>query len=139
MTSVAVIAHSAKTFDGGLPALRRTLAGYGFVDPPWIEVAKAKKIPKQARRLRDEGADVLFVWGGDGTVQRALDALAGSDTQVAILPAGTANLFATNLGVPGIWTEPCASDCTAPGERSTSGRPTVSISASCAAWAWTRS
>jgi diacylglycerol kinase (ATP) len=100
VTSVAVIAHSAKTFDGGLPALRQTLAGYGFVDPPWIEVAKAKKIPKQARRLRDEGADVLFVWGGDGTVQRALDALAGSDTQVAILPAGTANLFATNLGVP---------------------------------------
>ena len=100
MTSIAVLAHSAKTFDGGLPQLRRTLAGYGFADPPWVEVMKAKKIPKQARRLRDEGADLIFVWGGDGTVQRSLDALAGSGVHVAILPAGTANLFASNLGIP---------------------------------------
>ena len=100
MTSIAVLAHSAKTFDGGLPQLRRTLASYGFADPPWVEVPKAKKIPKEARRLREDGVDLLFVWGGDGSVQRALDAVAGSGMQVAVLPAGTANLFATNLGVP---------------------------------------
>jgi len=47
-----------------------------------------------------KGADVLFVWGGDGTVQRCIDAVAGTDTAVAILPAGTANLLAANLGVP---------------------------------------
>jgi YegS/Rv2252/BmrU family lipid kinase len=40
------------------------------------------------------------VWGGDGTVQRCIDALAGTDTALAILPAGTANLLATNLGIP---------------------------------------
>jgi diacylglycerol kinase (ATP) len=100
MTSIAVLAHSAKKLDGGLPQLRQTLAGYGFADPPWVEVMKAKKIPKEARRLRDEGVDLLFVWGGDGSVQRALDAVAGSGMHVAILPAGTANLFATNLGIP---------------------------------------
>jgi diacylglycerol kinase (ATP) len=100
MTSVGVLAHAAKTFDGGLPALRRSLAGYGFADPPWVEVMKAKKIPKEARRLREQGVDLLFVWGGDGSVQRALDAVAGSGMQVAIMPAGTANLFATNLGIP---------------------------------------
>jgi diacylglycerol kinase (ATP) len=43
---------------------------------------------------------VLFVWGGDGTVQRCVDAVAGTDTAVAILPAGTANLLAENLNVP---------------------------------------
>jgi YegS/Rv2252/BmrU family lipid kinase len=100
MTSIAVLAHAAKTFDGGLPHLRRTLASYGFADPPWVEVTKAKKIPQEARTLRDEGVDLLFVWGGDGSVQRALDAVAGSGIQVAVLPAGTANLFATNLGIP---------------------------------------
>jgi Diacylglycerol kinase catalytic domain len=42
----------------------------------------------------------MFVWGGDGTVQRCIDAVAGSDTAVAILPAGTANLLATNLQIP---------------------------------------
>jgi diacylglycerol kinase (ATP) len=42
----------------------------------------------------------MFVWGGDGTVQRCIDAVAGTDMAVAILPAGTANLLAANLGVP---------------------------------------
>jgi len=100
MTSIAVLAHTAKTFDGGLPELRKTLATYGFADPPWVEVTKAKKIPKEARKLRDAGIDLLFVWGGDGTVQRALDAVAGSGIQVAVMPAGTANLFASNMGIP---------------------------------------
>jgi diacylglycerol kinase (ATP) len=100
VTSIAVLAHAAKTFDGGLPALRQTLSSYGFDNPTWVEVMKAKKIPKEARRLRDDGVDLLFVWGGDGSVQRVLDAVAGSGVQVAILPAGTANLFATNMGIP---------------------------------------
>jgi diacylglycerol kinase (ATP) len=43
---------------------------------------------------------VVFVWGGDGTVQRCIDADAGTDTAVAILPAGTANLLAANLRIP---------------------------------------
>ena len=46
------------------------------------------------------GADVMFVWGGDGTVQRCIDEVAGTNVAVAILPAGTANLLAANLGVP---------------------------------------
>jgi diacylglycerol kinase (ATP) len=40
------------------------------------------------------------VWGGDGTVQRCIDVLAGTGTPLAIVPAGTANLLATNLGIP---------------------------------------
>ena len=42
----------------------------------------------------------MFVWGGDGMVQRTADALAGSGIPLAIVPAGTANLLATNLGIP---------------------------------------
>jgi diacylglycerol kinase (ATP) len=40
------------------------------------------------------------VWGGDGTVQRCIDTMAGSDAALVILPAGTSNLLATNLGIP---------------------------------------
>jgi YegS/Rv2252/BmrU family lipid kinase len=52
------------------------------------------------KRALDDGAALLFVWGGDGTVQRCIDAMAGSEAALAIVPAGTANLLATNLGIP---------------------------------------
>ena len=42
----------------------------------------------------------MFAWGGDGTVRRCIGELAGTDACLAVIPAGTANLFATNLGIP---------------------------------------
>ena len=100
MTKVAVIAHAQKSFGGGLPELRRELERQGVTDPLWVEVPKSRFAPKQVKRLLGEGAELLFVWGGDGTVQRCIDAMAGSETAIAIVPAGTANLLASNLGIP---------------------------------------
>jgi len=100
MTSIAVIAHAAKELGGGLPELRKTRATYGISDPLWREVPKSKYVPDGVKELLDAGTDLLFVWGGDGTVQRAIDAVGGRPVTLAILPAGTANLFATNLGLP---------------------------------------
>jgi YegS/Rv2252/BmrU family lipid kinase len=97
---VAVVAHCRKSFGGGLPELRKVLAREGVTDPLWHEVKKSRHAPEYARRAAEQGVDVLFVWGGDGTVQRCIDAVAGMDTAVAILPAGTANLLATNLQIP---------------------------------------
>src|SRR6266545_4915152 len=97
---IAVIAHQGKTFGGGLDELRRLLAEEGYDNPLWYEVPKSRKAPKKARRARKEGAELVFVWGGDGMVQRCVDALAGSAVTVAIVPAGTANLLAANLGIP---------------------------------------
>ncbi len=101
MLNVAVVAHSRKSFGGGLPELRKLLAAEGVTDPLWHEVKKSRRAPACARRAAARGVDVLFVWGGDGTVQRCIDAVAGTDTAVAILPAGTANLLAMNLRIPG--------------------------------------
>jgi diacylglycerol kinase (ATP) len=97
---VAVVAHAEKTLGDGLPALRRALAAEGIGDPLWYEVPKAKKAPKQVRRALDEGAELIFAWGGDGTVRRCIGEVAGTRARLAVLPAGTANLFATNLGIP---------------------------------------
>jgi YegS/Rv2252/BmrU family lipid kinase len=100
MTSrIAVIAHTGKTLGGGLDELRRLLHQRG-VEPRWYEVPKSKKAPKRVRRALDDGAELLFVWGGDGMVQRCAHAAAGSGATLAIIPAGTANLFASNLGIP---------------------------------------
>jgi diacylglycerol kinase (ATP) len=100
MTTVAVVAHEGKTLGGGLGELRELLAREGFPEPIWVQVPKSKKAPKAARQAVADGADLLFVWGGDGTVQRCVDAVAGSGVALAVLPAGTANLLATNLGIP---------------------------------------
>jgi YegS/Rv2252/BmrU family lipid kinase len=100
MSTIAVIAHAGKSIEGGLPQLRRTLDDAGVEVPIWYEVPKSRKAPKQVKRALEEGADLLIVWGGDGMVQRCIDAMAGSDATLAIIPAGTANLFASNLGIP---------------------------------------
>jgi diacylglycerol kinase (ATP) len=100
MTSVGVLAHSAKSMGGGLGELRKVLSSYGINDPLWHEVEKSRFIPARAKELVEAGADLIFVWGGDGTVQQAIDTLTGSPATVAIMPAGTANLLATNLGIP---------------------------------------
>ena len=97
---IAVIAHSGKTLGGGLPELRRVLEAEGVDDPFWCEVPKSRKAPAQVQRALDEGAELVFAWGGDGMVQRCVDVLAGSTVGLAIIPAGTANLFAGNLGIP---------------------------------------
>jgi YegS/Rv2252/BmrU family lipid kinase len=100
VTKVAVIAHAGKSFGGGLADLRREFERQGIADPAWAEVAKSRFAPKQVKRALANGAELVYIWGGDGTVQRSIDAMAGSTTPVAILPAGTANLLATNLGIP---------------------------------------
>ena len=100
MTSVAVIAHKNKTLGAGLGDLREALYDAGIDQPLWFEVPKSRKAPARAREAVEQGADLVFVWGGDGTVQRCIDELAGSDVALAIVPAGTANLLATNLGIP---------------------------------------
>src|SRR5512138_867856 len=98
---VAVVAHSGKKLGGGLSELRRVLAQAGHPKPIWYEIPGSRKARKAVRRAVKKGARLIFVWGGDGMVQRCIDALAGhEEVELAILPAGTANLFATNLGIP---------------------------------------
>jgi diacylglycerol kinase (ATP) len=97
---VAVVAHAEKRLGGGLAELRRVLKAQGVADPLWYEVPKAKHAPDRAQRALDDGAELVFAWGGDGTVRRCMGVLAGTDACLAVIPAGTANLFATNLDIP---------------------------------------
>lgn len=100
---IGVIINEGKELGDGLEMLRAILAEHGHADPPWIEVPKSKKAPEQIRHLVDEGVYRLLVWGGDGTVRRAIDTILGDDlgdVEIGILPAGTGNLLATNLGIP---------------------------------------
>jgi diacylglycerol kinase family enzyme len=53
-----------------------------------------------AQGAAHEGADLVVVLGGDGTVNEVLNGLAGSDVPMAVLPGGGANILARALGMP---------------------------------------
>jgi YegS/Rv2252/BmrU family lipid kinase len=102
---IGVIIHEDKLLAGaGLEELRAALADGGCPDPPWYEVPKSKQAPKKVSKLIDKHeVERLLVWGGDGTVRRCVDHLlheGRDDVEVAVLPAGTGNLLAGNLGIP---------------------------------------
>ena len=80
--------------------MRTLLAQHEVDDPLWREVPKSKFVPKTVAGLVDAGVDLLFVWGGDGSVQKCIDTVGKAPITLAILPAGTSNLFARNLGIP---------------------------------------
>jgi diacylglycerol kinase (ATP) len=100
VTRIAVIAHRGKTLGGGLPELRRALEERAATDVFWREVGKSRFAPSEVEKALAHGAELILVWGGDGMVQRCVDVVAGTQATLAIIPAGTANLLATNLGIP---------------------------------------
>jgi len=52
------------------------------------------------RRVHDEGYDVVVTFGGDGTVNEAVNGLAGSEVPLFPLPGGNTNVFCRMLGIP---------------------------------------
>jgi diacylglycerol kinase family enzyme len=66
----------------------------------WFETEMEDPGAGQTQRALDEGVDVVLVAGGDGTVAQAVGVLAGTHVAMGLLPVGTGNLLARNLGVP---------------------------------------
>lgn len=72
----------------------------GWAPPVWLETEVDDPGRAAARRAQRRRVDLVIAAGGDGTVRAVCGSMAGTEIPVAILPVGTANLLARNLGIP---------------------------------------
>lgn len=97
----AVVVNPTKVTD--LDEFRRTvdesLAAAGWPAPTWYETTAEDPGRGQTAQAVEAGAELVFACGGDGTVMACVTALAGTDVELAVLPQGTGNLLAANLGL----------------------------------------
>lgn len=80
------------------PVVERLRAGGARVDV--LVPGTAGEASQQARRAVADGCDALIALGGDGAVSVALQAVAGTDVPLGIVPCGTGNDAARALGLP---------------------------------------
>jgi YegS/Rv2252/BmrU family lipid kinase len=77
------------------------LRAHGW-DVELLKTAKKGDATRFARQVAAAGCDVVIAVGGDGTINEVVNGLAGSDTALGIIPAGTSNVYAVDVGIP-IW------------------------------------
>ena len=105
MNQVAIVVHEGKlaALHGEDPCdqLRWALRARG--EPRAEAVSDQRRATpgdKAVRKALAEGAQLVVVCGGDGTVSACAAALAGTGVPMAVIPIGTGNLVARNLGIP---------------------------------------
>ncbi|MFT4231304.1 MAG: diacylglycerol kinase family protein [Leucobacter sp.] len=101
LPSAAVVYHPLKT---DVPALRAAVAAQerqaGWARTRWYQTDAGDAGVGATRRALADGANVVLASGGDGTIRAVSEALRGTGIPIAIVPQGTGNLLARNLGVP---------------------------------------
>jgi diacylglycerol kinase (ATP) len=101
---VCIIWNPVKTtradLESGLD--RAAAAAETSFEAVWFETSEDDAGQGVTAQALAAGADLLVVAGGDGTVRAVAERLAEADTttELAIVPLGTGNLLARNLGVP---------------------------------------
>jgi len=65
-----------------------------------VETSAPGSAGEQARQAVRAGYDAVLACGGDGTVHEVLQGMVGSETALGVIPLGTANALAVDLGLP---------------------------------------
>ncbi|NUT48560.1 MAG: phosphatase PAP2 family protein [Saccharothrix sp.] len=78
----------------------RIMAEAGWAPPLWLETTIEDPGAGATRAALAEDVDLVVVAGGDGTVRECAGVLAGTGVPLAVVPSGTGNLLARNLGLP---------------------------------------
>jgi diacylglycerol kinase (ATP) len=100
--AVAIVINPSKFDD--LDAVKETIAGFathsGWDEPAWFETDADDSGLAAAQKAVDSQPDLVCVMGGDGTVRAVAGVLRGTSIPYGLLPSGTGNLLARNLGIP---------------------------------------
>ena len=98
----AVVANPTKHDDIARlrDTVRSAMSEQGWDEPVWLETTAEEPGAGQAAQAVRDGVDLVIACGGDGTVTACADGVAGSGVPLGILPLGTGNLLARNLGLP---------------------------------------
>ena len=102
MQSATVIVNPAAP---NLPSRRRLREAASWLDSQgwqadWAFTRWPGDATAMAARAAQEGRSLVVVCGGDGTINEAVNGLVGSETALAVIPAGTANVWAKEVGIP---------------------------------------
>ncbi|WP_406099679.1 diacylglycerol kinase family protein [Streptomyces sp. NBC_01013] len=95
-----VIVNPTVTDDAERDHLRLVLEQHGRHAAEFVATTADDPGGGQAAAAIRDGASLVVVCGGDGTVRTVADALAGTGVPLAVVPCGTGNLLARNLGLP---------------------------------------
>ncbi len=98
----AVVIHPGKhdDLDGFRTVVRKAMTELGWDEPLWLETRPDDTGERLAREAVRSGVDLVLASGGDGTITACAGGVAGSEVPLGVLPCGTGNLLARNLGLP---------------------------------------
>src|ERR1700745_3816799 len=86
--------------DADLKRILKVLGDAG-VEATLVRTQSSVDAAEQARQAIVNGCDTVFACGGDGTVHDVLQGMVGSQAALGVIPMGTANSLAHDLGLPG--------------------------------------
>lgn len=86
--------------DADLTRILNVLGDAG-VEATLVRTQSSVDAAEQARQAIVNGCDTVFACGGDGTVHDVLQGMVGSQAALGVIPMGTANSLAHDLGLPG--------------------------------------
>ena len=100
-TSRAAVIYNPTKID--VAKLRNEVAAaesaHGWRKSLWLETTEDDPGIGQAAAAIKAGVDVVLAAGGDGTVRAVAEGLRGSDIAISLVPAGTGNVLARNMGL----------------------------------------